>query len=94
MVIPDKVNEAFAIFSNAANKTDRGTHPYDQDRFYQAVQTAYDHDCDMEFPEFDQLLQSQGWGNAEARRELSDKFSAAFNMLRFERTGSTFERNG
>lgn len=94
MVIPDEVREAFAQFSTHANKGDRGTHPYDQDRFYKAVLTAYDHDCEMEFPDFDQLLQSQDWTNAETRRELSTKFTAAFDMLRYERTGSTFNRNG
>lgn len=93
MVIPNEVKDAFAIFSDHANKGDRGTHPYDQDRFYKAVQIAYEHGADMDFPDFDGLMQSQGWASADARRELADRFSSAYKMVSYERIGSTFGRN-
>lgn len=94
MQIPTAVEEAFADFSRMANKGDRGTHPYDQDRFYKAVVIAYDHNCDLEFSDFDALMQAQGWHNTDTRRELANKFSVAYTMLQYERTGSTFNRNG
>ncbi|MBB5366338.1 hypothetical protein [Deinococcus humi] len=92
MTIPAEVKDAFLRFSTAANRGDRGTHPLDQDRFYSAVQIAYGHGADMDIPEFDELMQAQGWASADARRELADRFLAAYKMLRYERTGSTFNR--
>lgn len=93
MNIPQEVQAAFDAFSRNANKGDVGTHPYDEDRFYAAVQVAYEHNTDMEFPEFDALLTAQGWMNSASRKELAQRFSSAYKMLAYERTGSTFGRN-
>uniref|UniRef100_UPI00374964C5 hypothetical protein n=1 Tax=uncultured Deinococcus sp. TaxID=158789 RepID=UPI00374964C5 len=88
--IPQTVYDAFDRFSRNANKTDGGTHPFDQNRFYSAVEEAFNNNTNMDFPEFDSMLKKQGWINEQTRKRLFDDFEAAYSMAKHLRNGTVY----
>lgn len=90
MPIPSSVYGAFDTFSKNANKTDKGTHPYDQNRFFKAVEDSYASGYEIDYAEFDDMLKQQGWTNPETRRELFNKYAAAWSMTKYLKTGQSY----
>lgn len=67
-------------FSDAANKSSGGTHPLDEQRFFDFIVQAHEEKALLDETELRKLLVDDGWSSRHAQ-ELSSKYSFGRDLL-------------